>query len=249
MKTKIALIASLLTIGLGTGFATTTDEVEISSGALTATITDYTGAAGTGTCTGSGCVDLNMIGGIYDTNGSAGAMAVATKAAGLNGWSISGIIGNSNSPGLVPYGLDISSLTASCSLSSCGALDITYSDINFNVPVAAGGFVTSFSGTDTGNGSVTETAYFSNSNALFATTTTIGSVTLAGSVKSGSASGGPIAAVPNYSLTLAQVFTGSSGAAFSVDGNITAVPEPGAVVLFGTLLVLCATKLRRRVIS
>jgi hypothetical protein len=54
--------------------------------------------------------------------------------------------------------------------------------------------------------------------------------------------------VAPYSLTLDQVFTatGTDALSFSVDGSVSSVPEPGAVMLFGTVLALCASKLRRR---
>ena len=44
-----------------------------------------------------------------------------------------------------------------------------------------------------------------------------------------------------YSLTLADVFEANKvGASFSTDLEITSeVPEPGAVILFGTVLVFC----------
>jgi hypothetical protein len=57
-------------------------------------------------------------------------------------------------------------------------------------------------------------------------------------------------------MMLDQIFVAdSAGSSFSVDRNIksgaanngnASVPEPGAVVLFGSALALCAAKLRRR---
>lgn len=233
---KITLLATLLTIGLGTTFATTTDELMITSGGLTATIADN------GSCLGTGCAGL-----FGDINPLAGTTAVTGT---IGGWTLSIVSGTSHSPGLIPFGLDISSLTASCSTASCtgaNALDIQYSDIGFTTPVPIGGFLTSYSNTQSGTGTTSESAYFDNSNTLFAETTLIGAVGPFSGTSSGSATGGPIAAVPSYSLTLDQVFSGGAATSFSVDGLVTSgVPEPSALILFGTVLIFGASKLRRR---
>jgi hypothetical protein len=57
---------------------------------------------------------------------------------------------------------------------------------------------------------------------------------------------GGVGSVAPYSLTLDQVFTATNNGLFSVDGSVSSVPEPGAVMLFGTVLALCASRLRRR---
>jgi len=261
MKTTITLLVSLFTIGLGTTFATTTDEIEIMSGSTTVVITDFDGITG-GTCTGAACADFNnFFGTLYDTNPSDGTITVGTatlsnKPVLFNGWTISGTTGESNSPGLTPYGLDVNELTASCTMATCQALDLLYSDKNFNVPSAlSNGFATFLSSTDEGNdkGTVTQTAFISNTNTLFAKTTTIGTVSLSTLGGTDLALGGP-AEAGSYSLTIEDAFSGSDGAEFSVDGNVTGptstvVPEPAAVFLFGTLLVFFASKLRRRLAS
>jgi len=124
-------------------------------------------------------------------------------------------------------------------------LDVKYSDINFSP--ANPSFITKYSATITGTGTTSESAYFSNTNTLFAETTLIGTVGPFGDPGgSGFATGGLGSKAP-FSLTLDQVFDASaSGATYSVDGSVASVPEPGAVILFGTVLVLCASKLRRR---
>jgi hypothetical protein len=221
------MFVPILTVALGTALATTTDELTISSGATTVTIVDN---------------------GAGDTNGAAGTINYSNSNFG--GWNISIASGTSHSPSLTPFGLDVASLTATCTGGPCttNALDITFSDINFSVPVGVGGFQTTFSTTQTGTGTAAESAYFSNSNAIFAPTTLIGTVGPFSTSSVGSAHGGAIAAVPNYSLTLAQVFTDTTGGAvsFSVDGNITAVPEPSAIMLFGAVLFGSFALLRRR---
>jgi len=232
MKTlmKITLLVSLLVIGLGTTYATTTDELMITSGGLTATITDN------GACSGTGCGSLSG-----DINGTLGTTTVTGS---LGGWSISITSGTSNSPSLVPLGLDITSLTATCSGVCGGPLDIQYSDVGFSPAYPA--YSTGYSTTMAGVGSTSESAYFSNTNIAFAETTLINTVGPFTATDHGTLSGGFGSAAP-FSLTLDQVFTAGNGpVSFSSDGNITGVPEPGTVMLFGTVLLFCASKLRRR---
>jgi hypothetical protein len=231
--TKIALGAAVLAVSVGTTFATTTDELQITAGGLTATITDN------GTCVGSGCAALSN-----DENLSAGTTTVSGS---IDGWNIFVTSGTSYSPGDVPFALDIASLTATCAGGGCSAdpLDIKYSDVGFSP--ASPGYQTTYSSTMTGsNASTTESAYYSNSNTLFTESTLIGTVGPFTTSNAGSASGGAGSVAP-FSLTLDQMFSdvGGGAASFSVDGNLTAVPEPAAVMLFGTVLALCATRLRR----
>jgi len=247
---KTSLLASILTIGLGTAFATTTtDEIKItnSAGTVVATISDN-GACVSGV--GSGCTGLTNNAGVYDLNPNNSAMFVTGTITLPNGsvWTITDTTGSSNSPSVFPYALDVGSLTSGCT-SGCTApgseLDIYYSDINFTSTV--GGFTTFYSATDTGAGKTTQDAYVGTG--IFDTTSLIGTVgplTAAGG--SGTASGGGAAGPAPYSLTIEDIFAASNnGATFSVDGNITAVPEPGAILLLGTVLVFCGSRLRRRV--
>jgi hypothetical protein len=170
----------------------------------------------------------------------------------FNGWNVSIVFGTSNSPNLQGvnglFGIDITSLTATCTGGNCSAnpLDIFLSDNGFTQPVGVGGFTTTYSSTQTG-GSTTQMAWESATNTFFAQTTAIGTVGPFTSSNHGSATGGGPAGPSPYSLTIEDIFNaGGSPASFSTDGNITSVPEPGAVVLFGTVLVLCASGLQRR---
>jgi hypothetical protein len=203
--------------------ADTTSELELISGTSTVTILDN----------GSG--DLNPANGdiIYSNSN-------------FNGWSISFVNGATNSPNLSPAGLDLASLTATCAGGggcTTQPLEVLYSDINFNAPVGANGFQTVFSTTQTGNGTATESAWFSNLNTLFSELELIGTVgPFSGSNNSGQATGGPVGAVPPYSLTLEQLFTDPNGSivSFSADGNIVALtPEPSslALILMGVLML------------
>jgi len=170
----------------------------------------------------------------------------------FNGWKVSIVFGDSNSPALVPYGIDLTSLTATCTTAQCstGALDIFLSDTGFTQPVAAGGFINTFSSTQTGTAaSATQNAWVSTLNTLFGTGSSIGTVvplTGAGFV-GGAAQGGSAAGPGAYALTIEDIFSaGGQSASFSADGNITSVPEPASVALFGAALALVASRLRRR---
>ena len=166
---KRLLLAGALVLGAGqVVFASTTDALKLTSGGFTATIQDN------GACVGNGCVTI-VTGG--DLNPTAGTDTISGT---INGWTISIISGTTHSPNLTPFGLDISSLTAVCNGGLCpginNVLHVIYSDINFNVPIPAGGFATSYSDTQSGVGSTSESAYFDNGNGLFAETTLIGTV-------------------------------------------------------------------------
>jgi hypothetical protein len=227
MKTLAFAALFAATTGLA-AFGSTTDEMELISGASSITITDN----------GAG-------------DGNAAAGTIAYSNANFNGWNISVASGTTHSPSLSPFGLDLASLTATCASGGCTTtpLQVWFTDINFTVPVSAGGFTTTFSTTQTGTGTASESAWFSNLNTVFSQQNLIGTVGPFSASSVGSASGGSTAAIPSYSLTLEQVFTDASGSpvSFSVDGNIVSgVPEPAAIFLFGTVLALCAAGFRRR---
>jgi len=210
------MFAALLSLSV-VARATTTDELIITSGGLTATIADNSNPV-TG-CVGTGCAALSG-----DLSGAAGTDEVTGS---INSWIISISTGSSKSPNTTPYGLDLLSLTASCSAGTCDTLDIQFTDINFDIPGTFVSPITSnISVTGPGTGSTTESAYVSSSNTLGAETTLIGTQTFStlgsasATVSGGSAGGG------NYSLTLDESFTGSNGVSFNDTGMITtAVPE------------------------
>ena len=234
-RALFGVMLAVLLVGLSSrAFATTTDSLQVSSGGLTATIGDN------GACVGAGCGamsgDLNPVAGTDTITGS------------LNGWTLSIVSGTSNSPGLIPFGLDITSLTASCTIvggcTGLNSLDIQYSDVNFASAPSA--FSTSYSATTTGLGSTSESAFLSNLNTLFAETTLIGGVgPFSAPGGAGTAIGG-VGAVAPYSLTLDQTFSGGDNSSFSVDGNVTAVPEPASLTMVGTGLIGLAGLLRRK---
>jgi hypothetical protein len=221
MKRLLACAASALVIGALAFAGTSTPELEITSGATT-----------TGVLTGAGGV-------------------VSYSNTNFAGWDLTIILGNSNSPSLVPYGMDMVTLSAECvSGAACSELDVQLSDINFTQP--APGLQTGYSATDTGStASTTQNAWYSTTNAYFAETSSIGTVgpfVGAGTFAGMAEAVGPGTTTP-YSLTIEDTFAGCSGsgcASYSTDANITDAPEPASLALVGTALLFCASKLRRR---
>jgi hypothetical protein len=260
---KQILLTTMVLAAACLAHADTTDEIMFQSGTFTATLTDgEVTFADPGTCTGNACSDFQYqtISGkhIYDQDPADGTIKASapSKANLFNGWLITVTTGNSNSPSLDPYGLE-TDIIATCETSACvgatEALNITYSDQNFTT--LASSLEAAYSGVITGDGSTTALAYSSGTNALFAKTTLIGEVGPFSSSSSvgmpfgGTASGGPSPSSP-YSLTLTDNLDATAkGASFSTDLDITGfapspVPEPGAVVLFGTVLVFFTARLR-----
>jgi hypothetical protein len=164
-------------------------------------------------------------------------------------WQLNLVFGVSNSPGLVPYGLDITNLTAECLSGTCADLNVWLSDISFTQQ--ATGFKTFYSATDTGtSASTSQTAWVGLDNLYFSQTNLIGTVgPILGAGGSGTASAGIVAGPAPYSLTIEDTFTGCTGtncAGYSTDGNITSVPDGGTtMMLLGGVLVGLET-LRRR---
>jgi len=223
---KRFLLAVFLVAGMAHfALATTTDELELVSGATTIIITD------------NGAGDLNS-----------GSGTILYTNSNLNGWNISFAGGTSNSPSLTPFGLDISSLTASCTGGGCTtqALDIYYSDINFTQTAAS--FTTTYSAT-IATGSTSQKAWDTVGNTIFGTGTLIGTLGPYSSPSgAGSAIGGGPAGPSPYSLTLEDIISANSSGV-SLDGNITTVPEPASLMMMGTGLIGLAGFARRKFLS
>jgi len=229
MKRSIwGLFAVLLLVGLSSSaFATSTDSIKITYGTSVATIADN------GSC-------VNVTGTLCSGFGGDGAPAsgVDVVSGSVGNWTVVVNTGVTNSPSLAPTALDLG-IVATCSAAGCAALDVQFSDINFAPAVPS--FSETLSNSDTGGASLTQSAYYSNTNALFAETTKIGS-TLTGSGTTGGGAG----SVAPFSLTLDQTISATGAATFSTDGNITSVPEPASLTLLGTGLLGLAGFARRK---
>lgn len=244
---KTALLASLLTIGLGTALATTTSELVLSNS--TNTIMCTISASGLSGING-GCAGLTG-----DTTVGASSIGILNGTFTIDGgtvWDINVVDGISRTPNTNP-GLDVTSETAVCESGNCNnsTLLIFFSDIGFTT--ATGGFVNTFSATDAASGSATQRAWVSTTDGLDvisgAGTTLIGQVgpfTGTGFF-GGSVSGGGAAGPSAYSLTLEQAFTSDAQYdSFSVDGSVSAVPEPMSLLLLGGCLLIVGRKLAAR---
>ena len=254
---KTTLLVLLLTIGLGTAFATSTTSelvIENSNGSQICSITENAG--GNAVYTGNACSGLT--GRVLFNDSSITISNGTFITGGTNTWALSVVDGVSGTPDADGPGLDVTSLTAVCGsvgnpCSSGSQMQLLFSDTGFTTP--AGSFVNGFSATDSGS-STAQTehlAFVSTTNTLLAQTTSIGTVgwfTGAGTFN-GSVSGGAAATTP-YSLTLEQVFTtGSTDTTkdtFSVDGSLNAnpVPEPMSLLLLGGCLLVVGRKLTAR---
>src|ERR1035438_4356843 len=151
---KPLLLISVLAAG-PVVFADTTSELELISNGVTVTVTDN--EAG---------VDLNS------ANGT-----ILYLNSNFQGWNISYVGGTSNSPGLIPFGIDTGGLVANCDAGfTCAGLSVLYSDVNFTQPTKA--FVQTYSATISGAGAFIthQTSVDGTTNTLFAGVS-IGTVT------------------------------------------------------------------------
>ena len=181
--------------------------------------------------------------------GNTGNGSVTYSNANFGGWNITIIAGASNSPGETPFALDLTTLAVECAAASCSTLTVDLSDIGFT-PTKETDTV-GYSATDTGAAaSTSESGYYSTTNNYFALTSLIGTVgPFVGAGAFAGHASGPGPTTSPYSFTLVNTFaacTGAGCASYSSDSNITSIPEPASVALFGTVLVFCASRLRRR---
>jgi hypothetical protein len=223
---KRLMVAALLVLAM-TGLASATVSIRLTVGADSITIADASG---------------------LDINGIAGK--VAYSVGDFHGWEVDFVAGTTHAPSLSPFGLDLASVVATCVAGSpCTStpLHVILSDTGFTQPTS--NFAMGYSSSPMGNlGSTSQSGYVSLANSLFDEATLIGTVgpLVGGGI--GSVVGGGAAGPAAYALTLDQLFQATrDGASFSTDGSVTAsVPEPASMALFGSVLVFCAARLRKR---
>jgi hypothetical protein len=168
---------------------------------------------------------------------------VVNLNAAVGNWDLDLTGGAASAPGMI--NMDLTSLNATST--SSGSLKIEFTEWGNTVP--AQGFKLKGSGSlVSGVGTSTISAWFDNGDVPYGHASLIGSLGPFDTDYLASISAlGP--GVPLYSLTEQVTLTsGVGGVRWSTDSSLTAVPEPAAVVLLGSLLVLCTSKLRRMVV-
>ena len=223
------LFTAVLAIGGGSiALAGVTDELQLSSGASTTTITDN---------------------GLGDSNPAVGTI---TWSGSINGWNVSFTSGTSNSPDPgPPSALDLGSLVATCSPTggSCSAdpLTIMFTDTGFTPQEAY--YLFGFSSTILTSGTADGYAYMGTS--AFDEAIPLGELTLSSVQALSVTTPNPGGGTTPYSLTLETVLSDTNGQSveFSTDAALVGVPdipEPSAVMLLGTVLLACGLVFRRR---
>ena len=118
--------------------------------------------------------------------------------------------------------------------SGAHTLEILFSDTGFT---DIGQISAEFGGVLSGTGaSIEATAYYSLSNALFAQTTEIGSLTYGPGAFAGTMAGLPIGTSP-YSVTQRLLLSTTGPTTYSGDFELQVVPEPASLALFGVALL------------
>ena len=160
------------------------------------------------------------------------------------GWAINLAFGSTYSPAIDPYGLDLSSVTADCSTSSCAPLALAISQIGFTASTGMNGLMSYMSNTSkSASDVITQSAYVDYGNSYFGSSDSnapmdfggvysqqaseIGNTFSVHGLNTGSTVGGGNQMGSPYSLTLVDYFCSSpytsatSGMNSSCSGNLS----------------------------
>jgi len=214
------------------------------------------GGPGSIVCTGPDCGTAVF----PSADANAFLKGISAPGISIDGWTINTTAGGSNSPGCPSAGVngvgcinddDISAQITgtTCSVATPCSLVAFFESDGFT---AEPGFITAYS-------SVLQTGALATQNVFIGA----GAVNLAagnlapapvGAACGAALSSGPpgVAALASAcgpgsgTIEIMTTFKATGDGAFNVNGNVAAVPEPASVALFGTILALCASGLRRR---
>jgi hypothetical protein len=157
-------------------------------------------------------------------------------------WTVS-FLTSVKSAGIVT--MDLSSIDSAST--AAGSLIIQFTETD--IATAAQAFALTASGhLVSGAGTAAMAAWYDNNNTPYGTGSLIGSLGPFSAIYGASVSGGS-SGVPLYSLTEQVTLTAAAGGVeWSTDTSVSSVPEPAAVILLGSMLVLCTSKLRRKLV-
>jgi len=231
---KRLLVAGILTLGIGhLAFGAVAQELELTDGTNTALIN----SSGTLVLTGSasGTATANLATGVFTFNGAVGNYSVNVST-------------GEGSP-LLPIGnLDLNSVDTAPGPAS-GPLAVMWSENG--ITTVFNGWTMQWGGTLSGGAgsNVSYSAFESNTNTFFATTTPIGTIGPQGPGVVGGTKASSVAGVTSpYSLTELISLNGVGATNYSGNASLTpGVPEPASVFLFGGVVLAVATALRRKV--
>jgi hypothetical protein len=163
------------------------------------------------------------------------------------GWNVT-VSAQTHSPSLTPVGMDLGTIAAECLNATCADLVVQFTDNGYTALVNS--LTQSITANNVGTTSTTQMAWSDNTNTLFGHGTPLGTIgPLPDSFVKTSLTTNVSPTIP-FSLTIQDTLAGCTGCSvqYSLDANITGtpIPEPASVALFGGILALCASRLRRR---
>jgi hypothetical protein len=248
------ILVALFTVGFGS-MAFGSAALELVTGNSVNFSTLFVSDNGAVTCTnvGTSTACTGAVFPVTDLNPTVGAITLTAVTFG--GFVTTVTTGGSNSPSCVgmngPGCLNDTNINTLAV--SAGTLSVFFADTSFAAGVP--GFDVAFSSPlQTGTLAVQSAFVFTGANPLATGVFSPVAGSLIGATLS-SPSPGVVAGATSganpfvgaFGLELETMFTTTvAGTGFNANGNIAAVPEPAAVALFGTVLALCASSLRRR---